>query len=591
MSPSVTKRAAELHFGDDIAVPTDFATARVALVGMSGAGKSTAFADMAEESYAASIPFTWLDPLGAAWGMQSSADGLGPGLPIPIFGGYHGNLPLRADAGALLAREIYGLGISAILDLSAFDPREQCRFVTEHFLAMIQLHLKAKKVRAIFLDEAATIAPQRASNEDDNASATAVWRMHTGGRAIGLGLKTATQSAAEQDKRTMKQAELFVALRTFSPHDQKPVLDYLRTSVDSARAKEIASTLASLDDGEAWFIAPRWLGEVRRVRFRLRRTFDSSRTPALGETIEPPKALAEVDVERLRVALTRAVESKDDAAKARKTASRPADREDDAELRALRERISQLEDELAEAKAAQRVEVPVLTDDHRREIGEMVEKIKLVSEPMLAAFERAAMAEPAAVSVSASAVEPNRRVARRSGSYVPRAKPNGSLGSGPMHILEVLASRPSTGASRAQLAFLAGYAPAGGTYGTYLSRLRAAGAIEDGGRGLTLTAVGKSMLTSTVSVPIKTKDVIAMFRSKLGSGPRKLFDEIVSVWPKSISRDDLAARAGYESSGGTYGTYLSRLRSAELIVNVADGLRAVDELFPTGKLNVNDRRD
>jgi hypothetical protein len=77
----------DLRVSETLALPIDFVTARVSLVGMSGAGTSNAFADMIEEVHAAQGLFVLVDPLGAAWGMRSNAAGDGPGLPVPIFGG------------------------------------------------------------------------------------------------------------------------------------------------------------------------------------------------------------------------------------------------------------------------------------------------------------------------------------------------------------------------------------------------------------------------------------------------------------------------------------------------------------------------
>ena len=44
-----------------------------------------------------------------------------------------------------------------------------------------------------------------------------------------------------------------------------------------------------------------------------------------------------------------------------------------------------------------------------------------------------------------------------------------------------------------------------------------------------------------------------------------MFDEIVTRYPESISRESLAEYVGLSSNSGTFGTYLSILRSNSLI--------------------------
>jgi hypothetical protein len=543
-----------LILGEKLSVPIDFATARCAVVGISGSGKSTAFTVMAEESYARKIPFTWIDPLGASWGMQSSADGLGPGLPIPIFGGYHGNLPLRADSGAWLAREIYELGISAILDLSAFDPREQCRFVTDHFLAMTQLHLQAKKVRSMFLDEAATIAPQRPSNEDDYASATAVWRMHTGGRAIGLGLKTATQSAAEQDKRTMKQAELFVALRTFSPHDQKPILDYLRTSVDAARAKEIVGTLAHLKNGEAWFIAPQWLNEVKRGRFRMRTTFDSSRTPALGETLTEPKALAEVDVERIRLAMTADAANVDLGRRMsvplpngdpgrRITASEVAGITAQLEHATNRlnwatgeiERLTR-ENEAMRERLLQIGALTVLREDVPTETTE-----QLATPPKLTLVPTKAPPAPKASSADAR--------------LHPAAK----------KLLVALAQHHPANFTWAQIATLAGLKPSGGHYNSGRSELRNLGYVHENGDIVSITQAGLEEAGEVPESPSTPEERLTMWCARLPSPAPDMLRRLAKNGSSFMEVGALADAIGRKPIGGHWNTGIAVLRNNGLV--------------------------
>ena len=352
------KQILDVAFG--LELPVDFIAARASLVGMSGAGKSNALRVMIEAVYDIGAPFVLADPFGASYGLRSSADGLKPGLSVPIFGGYHSDegLPLNAKSGRLVARELYHADLSAILDLSAMNGVDSCTFIADFNEELFALHMRRKKLRAYFADEAAMLMPEKATNEADYRSMTTFVTLHRGGRAQGIGLKTAVQGSASQAKESMKQSELFIALRTMAPLDQKPIVDYLRASADKKQAEEVRQTLSHLEDGEAWFLAPRWLGAVKRGQFHLSRTFDSSYTPKLGEIAIEPKVLAAVDMARIREAIQR-----EEVA-----AEVPASQSGDPQR--LHRRIAELEAQLADARLApaptepEHVEVAVQPPQH-----------------------------------------------------------------------------------------------------------------------------------------------------------------------------------------------------------------------------------
>src|SRR5689334_17249241 len=98
----MTKRS-QLHLAPTCALPADAVTQTFGILAVRGAGKSNAAAVMAEEMFDAHLPFVAIDPVGSWWGLRSSGDGKGPGLPVPIFGGSHGDVPLERTGGQVLA--------------------------------------------------------------------------------------------------------------------------------------------------------------------------------------------------------------------------------------------------------------------------------------------------------------------------------------------------------------------------------------------------------------------------------------------------------------------------------------------------------
>ena len=190
------KMRSGLLIAEGLELPYDLPTRRVAIVGISGAGKSNALRTIVERIFATGAPFTLFDRLGASWGLRSSKDGKGPGLPVVIFGGYHADVEIAAHHGAALASELYATGASAIIDLSAFTDEDACLFYTEYIRETLHLHRREKRVRAIITDEAQVMVPQETTSSADFASRSALQNLHTGGRGLGLGCITATQSSA-----------------------------------------------------------------------------------------------------------------------------------------------------------------------------------------------------------------------------------------------------------------------------------------------------------------------------------------------------------------------------------------------------------
>ncbi len=70
-----------------------------------------------------------------------------------------------------------------------------------------------------------------------------------------------------------------------------------------------------------------------------------------------------------------------------------------------------------------------------------------------------------------------------------------------------------------------------------------------------------------------------MGREALRAGERKMLDELVAVYPNSLSREELGTRAGFTASGGTLGTYLGTLRRNGLVEVDGDQVRASETLF------------
>jgi len=93
----------KLHLGRGIELPIDAVTDTIGVLAVKGAGKTYTFLVLVEEMVKAKIPVVVVDPVGVCWGLRASADGKWPGLAVTVLGGRHGDAPLEASAGRVVA--------------------------------------------------------------------------------------------------------------------------------------------------------------------------------------------------------------------------------------------------------------------------------------------------------------------------------------------------------------------------------------------------------------------------------------------------------------------------------------------------------
>ena len=117
----------------------------------------------------------------------------------------------------------------------------------------------------------------------------------------------------------------------------------------------------------------------------------------------------------------------------------------------------------------------------------------------------------------------------------------------------------------AQWATLSGMKRTGGTWQTYVSRLRVLGYIAQEGALVHATKEGMKAAGVTTRRPQSRAEVIAGWKDSLGSGPSKILDVLLAAHPTRLAKLNIAGRLGMEASGGTFGTYLSRLVSNGLV--------------------------
>lgn len=576
-----------LKIAPNFGLPVDVAGEAIAILAKRGAGKTNTGRVLVEELHSAGVQFVVLDPVGAWWGLRSSANGKTGGLPIPVLGGAHGDVPLQATAGALLADVVVDTGQSAVIDLSDFSKTEQRRFVTDFAERLYQRKARDRSLMHLVLEEADEFAPQRVSAGDARMVGS-IEQLVRRGRSRGIGLTMITQRSASLNKSILTQADVLLAMRTTGPQDRKAIEAWVeRQDVDGA--EKVVPSLPALETGDAWIWNPE-RSLLKLVKIRLAHTFDSSATPKAGEKRTEPRQLAPIDLTKL-------------GAEIEATAER-AKENDPAELR---KRIRELEKQFAErptieAEArvetvVEHVEVSVISEHDRRvlentavdlqqQAGELLEFAAFLQEAVKPIVDGLAKAgRPAETAERREEARPApapvaRPPARPPSPPTAPSEPSGDLPLAATKLLTVLGQFPE-GRTARQLGVLAGYKTGGSSYRAGMAELRKRGYVSPAGVDpIVATPEG---LAAAPSDPLPTgRALYEHWLGELPAGARKVLEILYDAYPSGVDANELAQLAGYEPGGSSYRAAIASLRRVDLATPAGvEPIRASDELMET----------
>ncbi|WP_336344333.1 ATP-binding protein [Halalkalicoccus ordinarius] len=298
-------------------------TGRGFVTGKSGSGKSNTASVVVEELLEAGYPVLIVDTDGEYYGLKEEYELLHAGADeeCDIQVG-----PEHAEKVAALALE---QNVPTILDVSGYLDEE----AADELLRETARHLfaKEKKLKKPFLlvvEEVHEYIPEGGGMDETGRMLIKVGKR---GRKHGLGIVGISQRPADVKKDFITQANWLVWHRLTWDNDTKVVGRIVGT--------EYGDRVAELDAGEA-FLQTDWTdADVRRVRFKRKRTFDAGATPGLDDFERPElKSVSDTLVDDLQTIT--------------ESQQREADRiaELERELERRDERIAELERELESAR-------------------------------------------------------------------------------------------------------------------------------------------------------------------------------------------------------------------------------------------------
>lgn len=564
----------ELHLADDMTLPVDAVTQVLAILAKRGAGKTHTSAVLVEEMVAVGAQVVILDPVGVWWGLRTNTTGDAPGLPFAVFGGSHGDLPLDPTMGAAAADLAVDEHVLLVFDLSSFDSKaDQNRFVTD-FTG--RLYHRNRQPLHLVLEEADEFAPERGL-PGERQMLGSVQRLVRRGRSRGIGVTLISQRSAAVSKGVLTQADVLIMLRTTAPHDQRAIGEWIQAKGVSEQRESVLTGLSKLPTGTAWVWAPE-MDILHKVHIRGRRTFDSSATPKLGQTLITPTAFADIDISALRTRFAAPAGGDVAGSATMQLQQQVADLSN--QLRAARAEISRLKAaparvEIHEVRVVDEAAVKAV-EDARRQLTSTAAALTAAITTLQAGTPAPASAPPAPTTRRAGATPDPADAAPPPPPMLVAG--DGKLPKAQRLVLAALAPYYPQPRTKTQIALLAGYASNGGGFNNAISALRSAGFITGSGAAITVTPAGLDALGPFA--PLPTGEALRQhWLGQLGRAPRLILTALCQAWPATLNKTDIGVATSYQPDGGGFNNAISRLRTLELITGPGTALRASDDLF------------
>lgn len=577
----------KLQLSKEVALPLDALTQKFDIMGQSGGGKTYAAMRLAELMLEAGGQVVVIDTVGPWWGLRASADGKKAGFPILVAGGLKGDLPLSASVGRQFADLVVEEGVSIVLDVSQLLEEEMYRFVAE-FLERF-FHLKRSNMMPVhvFIEECQEIIPETSTSRGQQHLRAIAIRMMKIGRNYGIGWTAITQEPQAAAKRALNQAGTIIAVRTVGKHERDALAGWAKSKAKSKDDLALMDVLPELKQSQALLWSPGWLGHSGIVHITPKVTFDSSKTPEVGQKALQPKVLAPMDMERLKASMGEVVAT--------------AEANDPVKLKA---EIIKLRTELAKkpapapapAKPAKRVQVPVFKRDEVKRLErlakEMADGLIVFSSAVdgtrkLLADAKTIAGVPLTLNVEAMEREVHQHYKEQSqptravypGNGAARVPLNGLTAPAPLPKLlpvvgdefkltgkmrDIVSALAGLGSmTKDQLALFVGMTAGGGGFNNYLGALRTA-QILTGSDRLRLVAIPEGI----EAVKPTYDRVLDQWRSRLS--PEKVVSLLNAITEGGKTKEQLAEYVGMDPGGGGFNNYLGKLRTSGLIEKDGD---------------------
>ncbi len=605
----------KLHISESLLLPRDTVTSTLIVYGGKGTGKTNLAVVLAEELTKTGLRWSFLDPMGVAWGLRHSKDGKGLGIECLILGGAHGDIPIEPTGGAVVADLVADENVNVIIDFSrkpsgeSWGVGEKIRFVTDYGKRLFQRQsslVNGKRREPIFqiLDEAARYIPQMIrAGQPELAMCVSVWaQIVEEARNAGIGVGLFTQRSARLNKDVAELADVMFAFRTVGPNSIAAVTDWLGEHVSKQVIHKHIETVRSLPVGRCLVVSPGWLQVEEVVQIRERETFDSSSTPKPGESTRRVTGKgAKPDLakyaDRMKETIERAKENDPSALKRtiselKRALEASGKQPVSVDPKAVEKAVQQAVAKQQQAFQKHIESLRRLLGNKQATVGKIAERLSGLAEEV----RKLSFAWPeevdlpkvqtfAGMKVISDPKIPRNEVELRDttgnvGNVRFKVGPNSaSIGNGDLppitssatRALGILCGWPS-GLTEGMLAIQLGVKPRGGNWHTLKKALIGREFVVQNGDRFQITDEGREHAGFETKIANTTEEVLELWRPRLKGNASKAIDVIVSN-PEGITKEGLASSLDVLPRGGNWHTILQELRESGLVIQYGDVLK------------------
>lgn len=560
-------------------VPVSVLNAHCAILGKTGAGKSSLLRVIVEDLLRRGKRVCVVDPKGDWYGLKLQADGKTPGYPVITFGDFveekATDVPINKHSGKHVAELISSGNRPCVIGFRGWMPGTMTEFWID--FASTLFNSKSGELYLI-IDECHNFMP-KGKVLDPQAGKCLHWsnRIMSEARGLGIVALIASQRPQKVHNDSLTCCETLFAMRVVHAADRGAIKDWIDGCADRKQGEAVLNGLAMLSRGQAFVWSPENEYGPKPVQFPMFTTFDSFAPPQLQKKIGA-SGWAGVDLDAVKAKLATVIEE--------------AKANDPAELK---RRIRDLEKQIATAIAKPTgpppepttitKEVMVLRSEDIESFHATRKECERLQDAVNAAF--AGLAD---VGKRLEAIQTTQKLridpplrhrlivpprqpsapARMAAYLKPKHPVDGDAAIAPakQRILNGLAFLAGIGvghADKTQLALIVGVSPTSGGYFNNLGSLRTDGLIEyPSGGTVALTDAGRAV-ASTDGVPSTTTELHEAIRAKLPPAKWKILETLIAAYPQPIDKNHLAENIGVSPTSGGYFNNLGSLRSLGLI--------------------------
>lgn len=443
----------------------DYASQGNAILGIRDSGKTYTATFLAERLLDKGIPFVAFDPIGVWRYLRVGRNGQ-PGYPV-VVAGDDGDLPLTPDNAAHIVHAAMQENIPLVIDLYSMGlSKAMWRRIVQESVEVLLYKNKAYGVRHIFIEEAAEFVPQRVSPGMGQVYGE-IEQLARMGRNASLGYTLINQRAEEVNKAVLELCDCLFLHRQKGRHSLTALSKWLDIA-DTTNRQEVIQSLPTLEQGTCW-VWPAGSSTPVLVRIPEKDTIHPDpKSPEKASSKGVPADVSEF-IERLQGTLAK--HSKTDAP------AKKYDRSGAAEI--------------------QRISSPDLAAEYETKIGELQQRLQNEQNAKAKAESEAAEYRNRLAAVR-TLFQPQYETLQR---VFDEVKPDGTtalntsaydiwldkLQGKQRDMLQLLIQRRRI--TKIQLGHLVGMSPNGGSFNTYLSKLRSLKLVSSDGEYIVLNEI------------------------------------------------------------------------------------------------------